>query len=120
MVIDPSFEGTAVGDTMRWAAERYGFRIDQHDGSVVDPDRIPDDFRGPSVVTLARQIADSGRGVDAAAAGRWAAQFPPTVASRTGDDPSSVLQQVKYLWRAVLALRLDAQPSTMQLHRPRS
>ncbi len=88
-------------------AAAYDIELRWHGGSELAARGIPPDFRGPSVAALARAIGGDGS-IDAATIGRAAAARLPDPIAATGDPPDSHLQQVKYLWHAVLALGHDA------------
>ncbi len=103
LVVDPSFDGTAVGDGLAWLAARYGFLLRPGRSRAVAPELIPPDFRGPALVPFARAVADgyagaSGR-IDAATIGRAADGGPWTAFGR----PDEILQLLKQLWHAVVA-----------------
>ncbi|MDJ0768730.1 MAG: DUF3626 domain-containing protein [Ilumatobacter sp.] len=108
VVADPSFLGTAVGASLEHVARRHDVRLRWHGGSAVRPDTIPADFRGPTVVELARRIAGESGLVDAAAIGRSLAGRPYTPPSLEGDDELGPLQQHKKLWHCVLRFGSDA------------
>jgi hypothetical protein len=108
IVVDPSFRITPIEHYLTSAARQHGFTIDWHDGSEINVDDVPADFRGSTMPALARRVARSDGIVDAAATGRAARDIrftPPTVA---GDPPESERQQLKYLWHVVLGLGRDA------------
>lgn len=110
IVVDPSFDATDVERDLSSAAARYGFAHRWHPGSELAADGIPPDFRGPTVVGWARRVARPDGIVDARAIG---AAAPRTVDDPRpgGDEPDSVLQQLKYLWHATFALGHDARPA---------
>ena len=111
IVVDPSFEGTEVGSDLEAAAERYQFELAWHGGSEIRIGEVPDDFRGPAMLDLARRIARPDDVIDARAIGNYARSAfvsEPTIA---GDPPESDLQQVKYLWHTLLACGRDAAPN---------
>jgi hypothetical protein len=110
VVLDPSFRGTHVERDLSQAADRYGFRLDWHDGSELAMDAIPPDFRGPSVAELGRRIARTDGLLDAFTIGSAAQGTWPGPALAEGDPPDSDLQQLKYLWHALLAFGHDARP----------
>ena len=111
IVLDPSFRGTTVDGDLSQAAVRYGFRLDWHDGSELVADTIPPEFRGPTVAELGRRIARADGLLDASMIGCAAqgTRLGPPFAE--GDPPESDLQQLKYLWHALLAFGHDAVPS---------
>ncbi len=108
VVLDPSFRGTDVEVSMGEAARRYRFEMEWHRGSVLDPRRIPVDFRGPDMAPLAHRVARPDGLVDAAAIGRGAAGIQYDPPTPTGDPPGSQRQLYKYLWHCVLAFGVDA------------
>lgn len=110
VVIDPSFRGTAVERELTVAAGRYGFKVRWHSGSELHVDDVPNDFRGPTMPTLASQVAAANGIVDAAAIGVAAAQEPFEEPVLQGDGPDRPLQQLKYLWHTVLANGRSARP----------
>lgn len=109
IVADPSFAGTDVERDLSAAASRYGVALRWHQGSELAAAAVPPDFRGPTVVGWARRVARPDGMVDARAIGVAA---PRAVADPRpgGDEPESVLQQLKYLWHAAFALGHDARP----------
>ncbi len=110
VVLDPSFASTDVAATFRTAAHRYDFELTFHRGSEVLASDIPNYFRGRTIVDLARRVSRPDGIVDAACLGQWAQSIEPGRPSKTGDPQDSELQQVKYLWHAVLALGRDSRP----------
>ena len=110
IVVDPSFRGTEVERDLAAAARRHRFTLEWHGGSEIEADDIPEDFRGRTVRELGRGIARADGLLDAATIGRAAAatRLPPATGS--GDEPSSALQQLKYLWHALFVFGHDAEP----------
>jgi hypothetical protein len=109
VVLDPSFRDELAGETLLRAGDRYGFPVTWHRGSEVAAEAIPSDFRAAQTPEIARRVARADGLVDAAAIGRAARliEFSPPLLA--GDPPDSELQQLKYLWHAVLALGHDAE-----------
>lgn len=102
VVIDPSFHRTEVDRSLEAAAERYGFEIEFHDGSEVDPNEIDPEFRGGNMRVLARAVARPDGLVDAASIGQALAHVPFTAPSESGDAEDSPRQQYKKLWHCCL------------------
>lgn len=105
-VLDPSFRGTAAGDSLAALADRCGFAVEWHAGYAIAPDAIPPDFRGDHVPPFAAHLAER-YGVallDAALIGRAAADAiaDPDGWSAWG-GPDELLQHVKYVWHALVA-----------------
>lgn len=106
LVIDPSFHGTETATHLRQMCDRYGIDWRLHRGFRLPVDRVPPHFRGPTMISLARRIAEvTGTdhldarviGIAAAAAGtnpeRW---------SEFG-DPALVLRRFRQIWHVVVA-----------------
>lgn len=109
VVLDPSFRGTRIEDDLSAAAERYAFSLAWHAGSELYCDRVPDDFRGPTMPVVAREVARSDGVVDAHAIGVGAARVTFAEPTAMGDAHESDLQQLKYLWHTLLGHGHDAQ-----------
>jgi len=101
IVADPSFRGTPTETALQACGERWGLDIRWHPGSVLAVDDVPNDFRGPTMQSLAQTVAKGGL-LTAAAIGRALTDvaIPPPMAD--GDPPESPLQQHKYLWHCLL------------------
>lgn len=112
IVLDPSFRQTPVEDDLGAAAERYGFSLAWHGGSEMYAKEVPEDFRGPTMPSLARRVAHADGLVDAHAIGRAAAELAFGEPTAMGDAPESELQQLKYLWHTVLVHGHDASRAT--------
>lgn len=108
IILDPSFRNTAVEHDVQAAADRYGLALGWHGGSALLVVEVPDDFRGPTMPTVARRVAGPGELVDARAIGALAAQAGFDEPTAMGDGPDSLLQQLKYLWHTLLAHGHDA------------
>jgi len=111
LVLDPSFRNTTVQQDLEAVASRYGFDLAYHGGSELRVADVPDDFRGPLMPALAREVARQDGMVDAHAIGRRASQLRFTDPLEIGDPDDSDLQQLKYLWHTVLAHGRDAATS---------
>lgn len=112
MVIDPSFRHTAVHDFLESVVRRYDVALDWHGGSELEVERIPDDFRGPTMPVVGRRVARADGIVDAHSIGRAARDVVWTEPRASGDPPESEAQQLKYLWHTVLAFGSDAPTPT--------
>jgi hypothetical protein len=108
VVLDPSFQHSAVEADLYAAADRCGFSLTWHGGSELDVDDVPDDFRGPTMPGLARQVARRGGVVNARAIGVRAAKLRFAEPTKVGDSHESELQRLKYLWHTLLACGHDA------------
>jgi len=102
LVADPSFRGTDAGRTLERLASLHSLDLRWHRGFELRADRVPADFRGPGMPSLAGRIARNGR-VDAAAIG--AAAFDLKRNPEAWSDRGSygeVLQELKYLWHVLV------------------
>ncbi len=108
IVCDPSFRGTEIDDALTRAGLRWGVDLRWHRGSELSVGAVPDDFRGPTMPSLARRVARSDGIVDARAIGLASAEATFEEPTTAGDPPESMLQQLKYLWHTVLAFGSDA------------
>jgi hypothetical protein len=108
VVLDPSFRHTSVERDLAAAAAQYGFCLAWHSGSELHVDDVPTDFRGPTMPTLAKEVARPDGIVDAQAIGRRVAVLPFEEPGQMGDPHESDLQQLKYLWHTLLAHGRDA------------
>lgn len=109
VVLDPSFRHTMIEDDLHAAAERYAFSLTWHAGSELHCDQVPEDFRGPTMPVVAREVARPDGVVDAHAIGVRAAGATFAEPTAMGDAHESDLQQLKYLWHTLLAHGHDAQ-----------
>jgi len=102
LVADPSFTDTAVGDTLRALCERYSIALYWHMGFVLEPAEVPQDFRGPTMPSLAHRVAREGW-VDASAIGAAAMNLKlnPAEWSDRGSY-GEVLQELKLLWHVLV------------------
>ena len=102
LVIDPAFEGTPTGERLHESAARYGFALRRHPGFVLAVQDVPDDFRGPRMVPLAKRVALGGQ-LDASVLGYAAASLhrePETWEDWGTFDEA--LQHIKQLWHVLV------------------
>ena len=112
VVFDPSFLGTSIEDELVAAGFEYGFAVACHEGSVLDPVTIDDEFRGSLVRPLALKIARADGLIDVRCLGTYAATLgPAALPTPDGDTPDSPLQLVKYLWHTLVAYGHPWHPS---------
>jgi hypothetical protein len=107
LVVDPAFEGTATGNTLRELCEINAVRLLHHQGFVLTPPEVPADFRGPRMVHLAQRVADRyavpAGTIDAASLGRADAALHRE--PRSWDDWApyeETLQHIKQLWHVLV------------------
>jgi GNAT superfamily N-acetyltransferase len=102
LVADPSFQGTAIGESLQQIATTYRFALRWHAGFSLPLDRVPSDFRGPTMPSLARHIA-TGNDLDASMIGPAVMELrrnPQAWSDRGGS--LQVLQELKLLWHVLV------------------
>ena len=99
LVVDPSYRGTSIGDTLINISTRYNFPIRWHDGFRLRVDQVVDDFRGGKMPALAHKIARNGY-IDAATIGRALAEAELNSSGWEFDEPPQRL--LKYLWHVLV------------------
>ncbi|KAK0624187.1 hypothetical protein B0T14DRAFT_425163 [Immersiella caudata] len=102
LVADPSFRGSEVGEEMEKLAEKFGFPLWWHVGSVIGAEEVPSDFRGPTVPSLAQRVAKDGAvtAKDIGDAVRELARDPEAWKER--GSQSHVMQELKWLWHVLV------------------
>ena len=112
IVLDPSFQDTDVHHAVSHLSERYDVKVEWHAGSELAVERIPADFRGPTMPDVGAQAARTDGVIDARSIGVTARAIRLPEMKTSGDPPESEAQQLKYLWHTLLALGSDAPPTT--------
>ncbi len=112
IVIDPSFHATPVHHAVTELSERFDVGVEWHAGSELAVDRIPTNFRGPTMPEVGRRAARADGVVDARSLGVAARAIRLPEMQTSGDPPESDAQQLKYLWHTLVALGSDASPTT--------
>ena len=107
IVADPSFQGTATGETIEATAKKYGVPLEWHDGFELTLDEIHDDFRGPEMPPLAKRVlanhAVDGEHIDAATIGMAAVSVVTNPQSWADwGNSKDTLQHIKYLWHTLV------------------
>lgn len=101
MVADPSFKETSIGAKLEQLAQKHRFKLTWHGGFYLLPERVPHNFRGPLMPTLARAIADkpvTARTIGEAAAGL--SQNPQPL--QEFGTAAEVTQHLKRLWHVLV------------------
>ena len=102
LVIDPSFRGTFTGTQLQQLCERYNIMMYWHSGFVLPANEVPDDFRGPTMPSLAKRVAQEGI-VHASAIGESAMSLQKDSAPWANRGSyQDVLQELKLLWHCVV------------------
>lgn len=102
LVADPSFRGSDTGALLEELAARHQLELHWHRGYELAVADVPDDFRGPTMPSLAQQVAGEGS-VNAKAIGQavqWLHAEPGAWAERGSYD--QVLQELKLLWHCTV------------------
>lgn len=102
LVADPSFRETETGFVLAELCRHYDVALHWHPGFALSCDKVPRDFRGPTMPSLAERVAQSGT-VDASAIGAAVAGLranPGAWEDRGSLD--DVLQELKLLWHVLL------------------
>ncbi len=59
LVADPSFKGTEIGETLEKLCQTYSIKLYWHRGFSLKEEEVPSDFRGPSMPSMAKLIAQN-------------------------------------------------------------
>ncbi|MCJ8011480.1 DUF3626 domain-containing protein [Paenibacillus sp. KQZ6P-2] len=102
LVADPSFKGTHVGRTLEQICLKYSIDLYWHMGFELMVDEVPADFRGPSMPSLAKRIAQNHY-INANIIGSAAVDLKrnPSAWSDRGTY-EEVLQELKLLWHVLV------------------
>ncbi|KAL6874791.1 hypothetical protein J3F83DRAFT_518542 [Trichoderma novae-zelandiae] len=103
LVVDPSFFSRGdTGPLLRALGETYGFPVFAHYGFQLSVEDVPDDFRGPTMSSLAARIAFEGR-VDVQVIGEAVRDaVSGGVLLRDRGTLAEVLQELKLLWHVLV------------------
>ena len=102
LVADPSFKGTHIGEILEKMCLKYSIQLFWHMGFVLKADEVPADFRGPTMPSLAKRIAQN-QFIDANIIGTAVVDLRrnPISWSDRG-TPEEVLQELKLLWHVLV------------------
>jgi hypothetical protein len=102
LVINPCFTGTVTGKVFETLCDRYDIALFQQGGFVLSVDKIPSDFRGPTMPSLAARIAINET-IDAGMIGQAVTRIKtnPAEFSDRGSQ-AEVLQELKLLWHVLV------------------
>lgn len=102
LVADPSYMGTAIGDSLIALCHEYGIELHWHQGRQINVAQIPDDFRGAAMPILAQSLAENEL-INAEIIGRAAYQLQkqPSSWSERGAH-SKKRQDLKLLWHVLV------------------
>jgi hypothetical protein len=102
LVADPSFKGTHVGSILEKICLKYSIDLYWHKGFTLMIDEVPSDFRGPSMPSLAKRIAQKNF-IDSRIIGSAVMDLKcsPAFWSDRGTN-GDVLQELKLLWHVLV------------------
>jgi hypothetical protein len=107
VVTDPSYLGTAVGDALATACDRFGATLRWHAGFELAAVEMDPAFRGEAAARLAHDVAHrlgDGDSLDPEVLGRAAAAIAADPAGWSPDrDPVTALQHLKFVWHHLAA-----------------
>jgi len=102
LVADPSFKGSSIEGVFQRLCEKFEIELFWHGGFKMEPDKVPGDFRGPTMRSLAQRISGGGF-VDAHLIGEAAADLENNPSSWADRGPYEVvLQELKCLWHVLV------------------
>ncbi|GGA80387.1 DUF3626 domain-containing protein [Ornithinibacillus halotolerans] len=102
LVADPSFQGTPIGSLLEKIAQTYSIDLYWHQGFTLSVDEVPTDFRGPTMPSLAKRIANNND-INAQLIGSAVLdlyQNPKNWEDR--GTHQEVLQELKLLWHVLV------------------
>lgn len=102
LVADPSFKGTKIGNILEKICDKYSIDLFWHMGFSLKVEEVPSNFRGPSMPTLAKRIAQNNR-IDANIIGSAVMDLTchPSNWSELGTY-NEVLQELKLIWHVLV------------------
>jgi hypothetical protein len=89
IVLDPSFQDTDVHHAVTQLSDRYDINVEWHAGSELAVERIPTDFRGPTMPDVGARAARADRVIDARSIGLTARAIRLPEMQTSGDHPES-------------------------------
>jgi len=103
LVADPSFKGTDTEQYLDIISTNFGVKLHWHQGFSMLADKVPDDFKGPTMPSLAKRLAGPEGRIDANRIGLGALSLQNDPASwRDRGDIKEVLQEFKLLWHVLV------------------
>jgi hypothetical protein len=102
LVADPSFKKTHVGRILEQLCLKYSIQLYWHRGFALMIDEVPQDFRGPSMPSLAKRIGQNNV-IDASIIGTAVMDLKRNPASWSERGAyKEVLQELKLLWHVLV------------------
>ncbi|MDV5167609.1 DUF3626 domain-containing protein [Photobacterium rosenbergii] len=101
LIADVSFKGTEVGNALELLANTHEMKLCWRPAYRLAVESVPDDFRGPNMVELAKHIAIDGE-ITAFAIGQAAQRVANSQRSLSPEEIQAELQQLKLLWHVLV------------------
>lgn len=101
LVVDPSFRGTHTERILEQLCLQYSIDLYWHMGFALPVDEVPADFRGPSIPSLAKLIAQNNY-IDVSRIGSAAMDLRQNPAWSDRGTYTEVLQELKLLWHVLV------------------
>jgi hypothetical protein len=102
LVADPSFRDTETGLVLVDLCRHYDVALHRHPGFLLSCDKVPRDFRGPTMPSLAERVAQSGT-IHASAIGAAVTDLRANPGAWVDRGSlGDVLQELKLLWHVLL------------------
>ena len=102
LVADASFKGSPIEENLKRLCEMYQIEFVWHSGFRLLVKEVPNDFRGPTMPSLAERVSASDY-VDAFLIGKAAADLKKNPSDwKDRGSYKIVLQELKYLWHVLV------------------
>src|SRR5690625_444092 len=102
LVADPSFKNTNIGKIFEEISRKYSIKLYWHSGFALLVEDVPKDFRGPSMPSLAKHIAQNNV-LTTNLIGSAENELKHHVDSwKTRGTYVDILQELKYLWHVLV------------------
>ncbi|RLQ94368.1 DUF3626 domain-containing protein [Falsibacillus albus] len=102
LVADPSFKGTTTGETLEMLGLKYSIDLFWHKGFELQISEVPSNFRGPSMPSLAKRIAQNDT-INARLIGSAIMDLHRNPQSWKDRGPvKEILQELKLLWHVLV------------------
>jgi hypothetical protein len=103
LIADPAFKGTETGKYLESISKIFDVELHWHQGFSMLADKVPDDFKGPTMPSLAKRLAGPDGRIDASRIGLGALSLKSNPESwHDRGDVKEVLQEFKLLWHVLV------------------
>jgi hypothetical protein len=109
LVADPAFKDTPTGKLLEEISSKYEIRLFWHSGFTLPLNKVPRDFRGAKMPSLAKRIATPTKDyIDVNMIGRAAAELSRSPQSWSDRGSyGEVLQELKLLWHVLVKYGIE-------------